>query len=213
MRIILLGVPGSGKGTQAQFIVEKYDIPQISTGNMLRVAVKSGTSLGLETKKIMDEGGFVSDEIILNLIKERISQNDCKKGFLLDGFPRTIAQGEGLKQMGIEIDKVIKIAVDDSEIIKRISGRRVHLASGRSYHIEYKKPIKKGIDDITGEVLIQRSDDTKETIKKRLSAYHEQTEPLVEYYSNEEHVKFNLVEGVGTVKSITEKVLAILATI
>ncbi len=211
MRIILLGSPGSGKGTQAQFIVEKFGIPQISTGDMLRAAVKAGTPLGIEAKKIMDEGGLVSDEIILSLIKERITQNDCNKGFLLDGFPRTIVQAEGLKEMGVNVDEVIEIAVDDAEIIKRMSGRRVHPASGRTYHIEFNKPKIEGVDDISGEALIQRDDDTEETVKKRLAVYHEQTKPLVNYYSaSGQDVRFNSIEGVGSVSKITEKVLAVL---
>ncbi len=213
MRIILLGSPGSGKGTQAQFIVEKFEIPQISTGDMLRAAVKAGTPLGTEAKKVMDEGGLVSDEIILNLIKERITQDDCSKGFLLDGFPRTIAQAEGLRIMGVDIDEVIEIAVDDGEIIKRMSGRRVHPASGRSYHIEFNKPKKEGVDDVSGEALIQRDDDTEETVKKRLAVYHEQTKPLVAYYSaSEQNARFNSIEGVGSVNDITVKVLAVLNT-
>ena len=211
MRIILLGSPGSGKGTQAQFIVEKFGIPQISTGDMLRAAVKAGTPLGIEAKKVMDEGGLVSDEIILGLIKERITQNDCSKGFLLDGFPRTIAQAEGLKAMGVDIDEVIEIAVDDAEIIKRMSGRRVHPASGRTYHIEFNKPKVEGLDDVTGEALIQRDDDSEETVKKRLAVYHEQTKPLVNYYSaSGQNVRFHSIEGVGSVNEITEKVLAVL---
>jgi adenylate kinase len=212
MRIILLGSPGSGKGTQAQFIIEKYEIPQISTGDMLRAAVTAGTPLGIEAKKVMDEGGLVSDEIILGLIKERITLDDCEKGFLLDGFPRTIAQAEGLKSMAVNIDEVIEIAVEDSEIIKRMGGRRVHPASGRTYHIEFNKPKQEGIDDITGEALIQRDDDTEQTVKRRLAVYHEQTKPLVAYYSaNEQPANFNSIEGVGTVSDITEKVLAILS--
>ncbi len=212
MRIILLGSPGSGKGTQAQFIIEKYEIPQISTGDMLRAAVKAGTPLGIEAKKVMDEGGLVSDEIILGLIKERITLGDCEKGFLLDGFPRTIAQAEGLKSMAVNIDEVIEIAVEDSEIIKRMGGRRVHPASGRTYHIEFNKPKQEGIDDITGEALIQRDDDTEQTVKIRLAVYHEQTKPLVAYYSaNEQSANFNSIEGVGTVSDITEKVLTILS--
>jgi adenylate kinase len=211
MRIILLGSPGSGKGTQAQYIVEKYKIPQISTGDMLRTAVKSGTSLGIEAKKVMDSGGLVSDEIILGLIKERISQKDCDKGFLLDGFPRTIVQADGLKSMEIEIDEVIEIVVDDVEIIKRMSGRRVHPGSGRTYHVEFNKPKIAGIDDITGEGLIHRDDDTEETVKKRLDVYHQQTKPLVAYYSsNEESSRFNSITGVGLVNEIAEKVLNVL---
>lgn len=211
MRIILLGSPGSGKGTQAQFISEKYKIPQISTGDMLRVAVREGTLLGLEAKKAIDAGGLVSDGVILALIKERISQTDCANGFLLDGFPRTITQAEGLIEMRVDIDNVIEISVEDNEIIKRMSGRRVHLASGRSYHIEFNKPEQEGFDDVTGEVLIQRDDDTEETVKKRLIVYHEQTRPLVDFYSSKEQsVKFSSIIGVGAVSDITAKVFAIL---
>ncbi len=211
MRIILLGSPGSGKGTQAQFITEKYGIPQVSTGDMLRAAVKKGTSLGKEAKKVMDSGGLVSDEIILGLIKERIAQADCVKGFLLDGFPRTIIQAEGLISMKVDVDHVIEIAVDDAEIIKRMSGRRVHLASGRTYHVEFNKPQQEGVDDLTGDLLVQRGDDKEETVKKRLAVYHEQTKPLVNFYSDEnQQVKFNSISGVGEVNEITVKIFAIL---
>jgi adenylate kinase len=211
MHIILLGSPGSGKGTQAQFITEKYAVPQISTGDMLRAAVRDGTPLGVEAKKVMDTGGLVSDEIILGLIKERIAQADCTNGFLLDGFPRTIAQAEGLDAMGIKIDYVIEINVADEEIVKRLAGRRVHLQSGRTYHIDYNPPKVDGIDDITGEALIQRDDDKEETVRKRLSIYHELTKPLVGYYSAaSQQVKFNSIAGVGTVNEITNKVFAIL---
>ncbi|MBE0469714.1 MAG: adenylate kinase [Methyloprofundus sp.] len=214
MRVILLGSPGSGKGTQAQFITEKYAIPQISTGDMLRAAVKAGTELGIAAKKIMDEGGLVSDEIILGLIKDRITQEDCAKGFLLDGFPRTIAQAEGLIAMGIEIDHVIEIAVADEEIIKRMSGRRVHSDSGRTYHVEFNPPKVADIDDITGEALIQRDDDKEITVRKRLDVYHEQTKPLVAFYSAaalQGKVKFSTVAGVGSVAEITAKVFSTLA--
>jgi len=214
MRVILLGSPGSGKGTQAQFITEKYAIPQISTGDMLRAAVRAGTELGIAAKKIMDEGGLVSDEIILGLIKDRITQADCAKGFLLDGFPRTIAQAEGLIAMGIEIDHVIEIAVADEEIIKRMGGRRVHSESGRTYHIEFNPPKVTDIDDVTGEALIQRDDDKEVTVKKRLDVYHEQTKPLVGFYSDaaqQGKVKFSTVAGVGSVTDITAKVFSALA--
>lgn len=212
MRIILLGSPGSGKGTQAQFITEKFAIPQISTGDMLRAAVRAGTPLGIAAKKVMDAGGLVSDDIILGLIKERIEQDDCQNGYLLDGFPRTIAQAEGLNNMGVELDYVIEIAVDDAEIIKRMSGRRVHLASGRSYHVVFNPPKVEGHDDVTGEPLIQRDDDTEETVRKRLNVYHEQTKPLVNYYSTPtQKAKFASIEGVGSVSDITSKILAILA--
>ena len=211
MRIILLGSPGSGKGTQAQFISEKYAIPQISTGDMLRAAVRNGTPLGVEAKKVMDAGGLVSDDIILGLIKERIAQPDCGNGFLLDGFPRTIAQAEGLDAMGVKIDNVIEINVADEEIVKRIAGRRMHPQSGRTYHVEYNPPKVEGIDDVTGEALIHRDDDKEETVRKRLAVYHEQTKPLVGYYSSaERQIKFNSIAGVGTVDEITNKVFAIL---
>lgn len=211
MRIILLGSPGSGKGTQAQFISEKYAIPQISTGDMLRAAVRDGSPLGVEAKKVMDAGGLVSDDIILGLIEERITQPDCSNGFLLDGFPRTIAQAEGLDAMGIQIDNVIEINVADEEIVKRIVGRRVHPNSGRTYHVEYNPPKVEGIDDVTGEELIQRDDDKEETVRKRLSVYHEQTKPLVGYYSAKgRQGKFNSIIGEGTVDAITYKVFAIL---
>jgi len=212
MRIILLGSPGSGKGTQAQFITKKYGIPQISTGDMLRAAVKAGTALGVEAKKVMDAGGLVSDDIILGLIKERIAQDDCVKGFLLDGFPRTIAQAEGLIVMDVVVDHVVEIAVEDADIIKRMSGRRVHLASGRTYHIEFNKPQQEGLDDETGETLIQRDDDQEDIVKKRLAVYHEQTKPLVDFYSAEgQTAKFSSITGVGDVSDITEKVFAVLA--
>ena len=215
MRVILLGGPGSGKGTQAQFITEKYAIPQISTGDMLRAAVREGTPLGIEAKKVMDAGGLVSDEIILGLIKERINQPDCAKGFLLDGFPRTIAQADGLEAMGVSLDHVIEIQVDDDEIVSRMSGRRVHLDSGRSYHIDFNPPKAEGLDDVTGEPLIQRDDDKEETVRKRLEVYHEQTKPLVSYYSSiseKGKVKFSSIVGVGTVNKITDRVFAVLSS-
>jgi adenylate kinase len=210
MRIILLGSPGSGKGTQAQFITERFSIPQISTGDMLRAAVREGTPLGVEAKKVMDSGGLVSDEIILGLIKERIAQADCQNGFLLDGFPRTIAQAQGLEKMGVTLDYVIEIVVEDEEIIQRMSGRRVHLDSGRTYHIAYNPPKVDGIDDVTGEALIQRDDDREETVRKRLSVYHEQTKPLVGYYSAaDQQAKFASISGIGSVSDITEKLFSI----
>jgi len=214
MRIILLGSPGSGKGTQAQFITEKYGIPQISTGDMLRAAVRAGTELGIAAKKVMDAGGLVSDEIILGLIKERIKQADCQNGFLLDGFPRTIVQAEGLAIMGVELDNVLEIAVADEEIIQRMSGRRVHLVSSRSYHILFNPPKVEGCDDITGEPLTQRDDDKEETVRKRLEVYHLQTKPLVDFYSAKAAsgaVKFASIAGVGSVEEITAKVFAALA--
>lgn len=211
MHIILLGSPGSGKGTQAKFITEKYAIPQISTGDMLRAAVRAGTPLGIEAKKVMDAGGLVSDDIILGLIKERITGDDCKNGFLLDGFPRTIVQAEGLKAMGVEIDTVVEIDVPDENIVTRMAGRRVHLASGRSYHVQFNPPKVENIDNETGEALIQRDDDKEETVRKRLAVYHEQTKPLVDYYSApEQNVKFASIEGVGSVDEITAKIFAVL---
>lgn len=213
MRIILLGSPGSGKGTQAQFITQKYQIPQISTGDMLRAAVRAGTPLGVEAKKVMDAGGLVSDEIILGLISERIVETDCENGFLLDGFPRTIAQAEGLNTMGIAIDHVVEIAVGDDGIINRMSGRRVHAESGRSYHIEFNPPQQAGLDDVTGEPLVQREDDQEETVRKRLEVYHQQTKPLVDFYQSASRsgtVKFSSVIGTGKVSDITVAVLACL---
>ena len=211
MNIILLGSPGSGKGTQAQFITKKYAIVQISTGDMLRAAVREGTPMGIAAKQVMDAGGLVSDDIILGLIKERITQADCVNGFLLDGFPRTIAQAEGLNAMGVKIDTVIEINVADEEIVKRMAGRRVHLQSGRTYHTEFNPPKVAGVDDISGEALIQRDDDKEETVRTRLNVYHEQTKPLVDYYSAaKQQVKFNSIAGVGSVDEITQKVFAIL---
>ncbi|MHA7881347.1 MAG: adenylate kinase [Saccharospirillum sp.] len=217
MRIILLGAPGAGKGTQAQFITEKYDIPQISTGDMLRAAVKAGSPLGLKVKEIMATGGLVSDDIIIALIKERIAQPDCANGCLFDGFPRTIPQAEALKNEGIRIDNVVEIDVDDEEIIARLSGRRVHEASGRVYHIEHNPPKQDGIDDVTGEPLIQRKDDEKATVAKRLSVYHEQTKPLVQYYQQwaeqdpDNAPKYVYVAGKGTMNDIRDKIFAGLA--
>jgi adenylate kinase len=216
MKLILLGAPGAGKGTQANYIKEKYGIPQISTGDMLRAAVKAGTPLGVAAKKIMDAGGLVSDDIIINLVKERIKEADCAKGFLFDGFPRTLPQAEAMKQAGVAIDYVVEVDVPDSEIIKRMSGRRVHTASGRTYHVEFNPPKVTGKDDITGEDLVQRPDDTEETVKKRLSVYHEQTKPLVEYYtswskSGEANAPQVVhVPGVGSVEGIRDQVFAAL---
>jgi adenylate kinase len=214
MRVILLGGPGSGKGTQAQFIAEKFGIPQISTGDMLRAAVRAGTPLGLEAKKIMDAGQLVSDAIILGLIQERIHADDCRNGFLLDGFPRTIAQADGLEAMGAGLDHVLEIAVDDEEIIKRLSGRRVHPGSGRSYHILFNPPRRDGLDDETGEPLAQREDDKEETVRKRLAVYHEQTKPLIGYYQGKAKaglLNYSSAAGVGSVQEITGKVLAALS--
>ncbi len=214
MRVILLGSPGSGKGTQAQFITEKFGIPQISTGDMLRAAVREGTPLGLEAKKVMEAGQLVSDSIILGLIKERIQLDDCKNGFLLDGFPRTIAQADGLSEMGISLDYVIEIAVGDEEIIKRLGGRRVHPGSGRTYHVLFNPPRRDNLDDETGEPLVQREDDKEETVRKRLAVYHEQTKPLVVYYQNKAReglLKYASIAGVGSVEEITGKVLSALS--
>lgn len=214
MRVILLGAPGSGKGTQAQAITERYGIPQISTGDMLRAAVREGTELGLQAKKIMDQGLLVSDEIILGLIQERIKAPDCSKGFLLDGFPRTITQADGLEQMGIGIDHVVEFQVDDEEIVQRMSGRRVHLASGRSYHLRFNPPRVEGLDDVTGEPLIQRDDDSEATVRKRLAVYHDQTLPLVSYYQKkaaEGRLAFTSINGIGEVETITSRLLEALA--
>ena len=215
MRVILLGAPGAGKGTQARFITEKFDIPQISTGDMLRAAVKAGTELGLKAKSVMDSGGLVSDDLIINLVKERIAQPDCAKGFLFDGFPRTIPQAEALKQAGVKIDYVVEIAVDDEEIVSRIAGRRVHPDSGRVYHIEHNPPEVADVDDLTGEALIQRDDDKEATVRHRLSVYHSQTKPLVDFYQQlaavEGTPKYTAVQGVGSVEDITAKVFAALS--
>jgi len=216
MRIILLGAPGAGKGTQANYIKEKFGIPQISTGDMLRAAVKAGTPLGVAAKKVMDAGGLVSDDIIIGLVKERIKDADCANGFLFDGFPRTIPQAEAMKDAGVGIDYVVEIDVDDAEIIKRMSGRRVHPASGRTYHVIFNPPKVAGKDDATGEDLIQREDDTEETVKKRLDVYHSQTKPLVDYYANwaasgkpgaPKHVR---IPGIGSVEAIRDQVFAAL---
>jgi adenylate kinase len=218
MRFILLGGPGAGKGTQADFITQKYQIPKISTGDMLRAAVKAGTPLGLQAKKIMDEGGLVSDDIIINLVKERIKESDCKNGFLLDGFPRTIPQAEAMRKEGIKIDFVIEISVDDEEIVKRMSGRRVHPTSGRTYHIVFNPPKVAGKDDVTGEGLIQRDDDKEETVRKRLKVYHDQTEPLIKYYSQWEASKaadapqYLSINGIGKVENVRESIFQLLAS-
>lgn len=213
MRVILLGAPGAGKGTQAQFIVEEFGIPQISTGDMLRAAVKAGTPLGLKVKDIMASGGLVSDQIIIDLVKERISQDDCKNGFLFDGFPRTIPQAEALSASGVVIECVLNIHVDDEEIVKRLSGRRVHETSGRVYHVDYNPPKVEGHDDETGEPLVQRPDDKEDTVRKRLTVYHDQTEPLVEYYTKQAEAgncAYARVEGVGSLSDIKDRVLAAL---
>lgn len=216
MRVILLGGPGAGKGTQANFIKEKYRIPQISTGDMLRAAVKEGTPLGIEAKKVMDAGGLVSDEIILGLVDERITQDDCANGFLFDGFPRTLAQAEALKQQRIDIDAVVEIDVDDDEIIKRMSGRRVHPASGRTYHLVFNPPREQGKDDVTGEALVQRDDDKEETVRQRLKVYHDQTEPLIGYYSRwaeqggDVAPRYIRIDGIGKVEEIRDRIFAAL---
>ncbi|MDA8094109.1 MAG: adenylate kinase [Betaproteobacteria bacterium] len=216
MRLILLGGPGAGKGTQAAFIKEKFGIPQISTGDMLRAAVKAGTPLGLAAKKVMEAGGLVSDDIIIGLVKDRIKEADCAKGFLFDGFPRTIPQAEAMREAGVAIDYVVEIDVDDAEIIKRMSGRRTHVASGRTYHVVFNPPKVPGKDDVTGEDLVQRDDDKEDTVKARLKVYHDQTEPLVAYYSkwagtgDAQAPKYVKVAGIGTVEQIRDKVFAAL---
>lgn len=214
MKAILLGGPGAGKGTQAGYITAKYNIPQISTGDMLRAHVKAGSELGKAAKKIMDDGGLVSDDIIMGMIRERIQEDDCKNGYLFDGFPRTIPQADALKDGGIAVDAVVEIDVDDNEIIKRMSGRRVHLASGRTYHVVFNPPKVEGKDDETGEDLIQRDDDQEETVRKRLDVYHEQTEPLIDYYSkwaasSEANAPaYHKIAGIGSVDEIRDKIFA-----
>ncbi|SFG45712.1 adenylate kinase [Neptunomonas qingdaonensis] len=214
MRIILLGAPGAGKGTQAQYITEKYGIPQISTGDMLRAAVKAGTPLGVKAKAVMDAGELVSDDIIIGLVKERITEADCENGFLFDGFPRTIPQADALKDAGVVIDAVVEIDVADDEIIKRMSGRRVHPGSGRTYHLVFNAPKVEGKDDVTGEDLVQRADDVEEIVRDRLNVYHDQTAPLISYYKGWGEAKkpnapkYVYVAGVGTVDDIREEVFA-----
>ena len=217
MRIILLGGPGAGKGTQANYIKEKYNIPQISTGDMLRAAVKEGTPLGLQAQQVMQAGGLVSDEIILGLVKDRITKDDCKNGFLFDGFPRTLAQAESLKIQAVAIDHVVDIDVDDEEIILRMSGRRVHVDSGRTYHVTFNPPKVAGKDDVTGAVLVQREDDREETVRERLRVYHKQTEPLIGYYSSwaasgdlmaPKYIKIN---GIGKVEAIRDQIFRALS--
>jgi adenylate kinase len=212
MRIILLGAPGAGKGTQAQFLTKKYNIPQISTGDMLRAAIKAGTELGKKAKAAMDAGQLVTDEIIIGLVKDRIAEDDCKNGYLLDGFPRTLPQADAVTNAGIEIDAVIEIDVPDEEIVKRMSGRRAHLASGRTYHIIYNPPKVEGKDDITGEPLVQRDDDKEEVVKERLKTYHDQTEPLIDYYkaqaAKNPNLKYIRVDGTQDIKDVEEAIVS-----
>lgn len=213
MRTILLGPPGAGKGTQAAFITKRYGIPQISTGDMLRAAVKAGTPLGVAAKKVMDSGGLVSDDIIINLVKERLTQPDCASGYLFDGFPRTIPQAQAMKDAGVRLDAVVEITVPDADIIERMSGRRVHVASGRTYHVKFNPPKAEGKDDVTGEPLIQRDDDLEATVRKRLEVYHSQTKPLVDFYKNwsasgdAAAPRLVTVSGVGAVDAITQRVI------
>jgi len=217
MRLILLGAPGAGKGTQAAYIKERFQIPQISTGDMLRAAVKAGTPLGLAAKQVMDAGGLVSDDIIIGLVKDRLKESDCANGYLFDGFPRTIRQADAMKDAGVVIDFVLEIDVPDEAIVERMSGRRVHPASGRTYHVKFNAPQVAGKDDVTGEELIQRDDDLEETVKKRLSIYHAQTKVLVGYYNDWSESgkpgapKYRRIEGVGPVEAIRDRAFAALA--
>ena len=219
MRLILLGGPGAGKGTQANYVKERYQIPQISTGDMLRAAVKAGTNLGKAAKGYMDAGKLVPDEVIIGLVKERIQEADCEKGFLFDGFPRTIPQADAMKEAGVPIDAVVDINVPDEEIIKRMSGRRAHLESGRTYHVIFNPPKEEGKDDVTGEPLVQRDDDKEETVRKRLEVYHDQTEPLIDYYKKWEGTceagapQYIRIEGVGKVEEIRDKIFEGLDTV
>ena len=216
MRLILLGGPGAGKGTQAGFITQRYGIPQISTGDMLRAAVKAGTPLGMAAKKVMDRGELVSDDIIIGLVQERIKAADCAKGFLFDGFPRTIPQAEAMKGAGVPIEHVVDVNVRDDTIIERMSGRRAHLPSGRTYHIKFNPPKQAGVDDVTGEPLVQRDDDKEETVKNRLAVYHKQTEPLIEYYSkwagtgDKRAPKYHRIDGLGKVEEVRDRIFAAL---
>ena len=218
MRLILLGAPGAGKGTQATFICQEYGIPQISTGDMLRAAVKAGTEMGLAAKKIMDAGGLVGDDIIIGLVKERITHADCAKGFLFDGFPRTIPQADALKEAGVKLDCVLEIDVPFDAIIERMSGRRAHVASGRTYHVKFNPPKVQGMDDVTGEPLIQRDDDKEDTVKKRLEVYSAQTRPLVDYYAQWAKTdaaaapKYRAISGQGSVEEIKTRALQALAS-
>jgi adenylate kinase len=211
MRLILLGAPGAGKGTQAQYITGKFGIPQISTGDMLRAAVKAKTELGLQAKEVMDAGGLVSDDIIIGLVKERITEDDCANGFLFDGFPRTIPQAQAMVEAGVSIDHVVEIAVEDEDIVARLSGRRVHPGSGRVYHVRYNPPQQEGLDDETNEALVQREDDQEATVRKRLEVYHSQTSPLIDFYQNmvgDNSPAYHCVPGVGGVEEIRDAVLA-----
>ncbi|MFM8757694.1 adenylate kinase [Limnohabitans sp.] len=218
MRLILLGAPGAGKGTQAAFICQKYGIPQISTGDMLRAAVKAGTPLGLQAKSVMESGGLVSDDLIINLVKERIAQPDCNNGFLFDGFPRTIPQAEAMRAAGVKLDYVLEIDVPFEAIIERMSGRRSHPASGRTYHIKFNPPRAEGLDDVTGEPLVQRADDQEDTVRKRLEVYSNQTRPLVDYYAGwarsepANAPRYRAISGIGNVEDITARALQALAT-
>ena len=216
MRLILLGAPGAGKGTQASFICKQFSIPQISTGDMLRAAVKAGTPLGVAAKKVMDSGGLVSDDIIIGLVKERITQPDCASGFLFDGFPRTIRQADAMREAGVALDVVLEIDVPEEAIIDRMSGRRVHMASGRSYHVKFNPPKVEGVDDVSGEPLIQRDDDKEETVRKRLQVYQSQTRPLVDYYGqwaasgSAGAPRYARISGTGSVEEITARVMTAL---
>jgi adenylate kinase len=216
MRLILLGGPGAGKGTQAAYITQRYGIPQISTGDMLRAAVKAGTPLGRAAKEVMDRGDLVSDDIIIGLVRERIQAADCRNGFLFDGFPRTIPQAEALKASGVPLEHVVELGVDDAIIIDRMSGRRVHVASGRTYHVKFNPPKAAGKDDMTGEELIQREDDREETVRKRLEVYHQQTEPLVDYYArwaasgDAKAPKYHRIDGLGKVEEVRDRIFAAL---
>lgn len=213
MRIILLGAPGAGKGTQAQFLMGKYGIPQISTGDMLRAAIKAGTELGIAAKKVMDEGKLVSDELIIGLVKERIAQDDCANGFLLDGFPRTIPQADAMKEAGVAVEHVIEFDVADEVIVERMAGRRVHPASGRVYHIVYNPPLVEGKDNETGDELVVRADDQEDTVRKRLGIYHEQTKPLVDYYTKESELgncSYHKIDGTEAVETVSSKLASLL---
>ena len=218
MRLILLGAPGAGKGTQATFICQKFAIPQISTGDMLRAAVKAGTPLGIEAKKVMDAGGLVSDELIINLVKERIAQADCTHGFLFDGFPRTIPQADAMKAAGVKLDYVLEMDVPFDAIIDRMSGRRTHPPSGRTYHVKHNPPKVAGLDDVTGEALVQREDDKEETVRKRLEVYSAQTRPLVDYYASwaqsapDAAPKYRMISGIGSVDAITARAFKALSS-